>query len=174
MASISEELKDARERRFLLGRICRILTRLESLVNRHRVDVDVRDRQIEFRCMSDEAALEIGVALRIKVELHWVGVYAHREAAVEGDNIVYKFTVFRSRPVRYEDCNVKRQKRRPMSGYRWAKLLFLDDDHATLAEHRYPPEDIKKDDLKKLLWNMAKKTQQDGSKFRSYVFIDPF
>lgn len=174
MPSISEELKDARERRFLLGRICRILSRLEPLANRHNVGVDVHDRQIEFRCLSDEAALEIGAALRLKVELRWVSVYPHEEATVEGDGIVYKFTVFRSRPVRYEDCNVTRQKRKSMSGYKWAKLLFLNDDHATLAEHRYPPHDIKKDELKKLLWGMAKKTQQDGSKFRSYVFIDPF
>lgn len=174
MPSVSKVLKDAREERFLLGRTCRILARIEPLINRHNVDVRLRDRGIEFKCTSDEAALEIGAALRIKVELQWVSVYAHRAAHVECDNLVYEFNVFRSRPVHYDECQVVRQKRKSMSGYRWARLQFLGSEHAILADHRYPPVRIDKEELKRMLWDMAKKTKMDGSKFRSYEFVDAF
>lgn len=174
MSSASEELKDAHERRFLLGRVCRILMRIEPLLNRHNVDVRVRDRGMDFRCLTEEAVMDIGAALHIKVELHWVGVYASKQATAEADGLIYEFQVYMTRPIRYDDCIVKRATRRNQSGWRWAKLMFLGDDHLILAEHSYPAHNMKKDALKKLLWDMAKRTKSDGAKFRTYAFIDPF
>lgn len=147
------------------------MARILPLLNKHSVDVRVgHDSHLEFRCCSDEVALLIANALRLKITLQWVRVYTYKEAAVESDGMIFGFMVHGIRPIRYEDCEIKRA-RKGASGWRKAKLTYLGE--LELADHPYPPHSAKKEDLKRMLWSITLQRQKDG-KFPTYRFISSF
>jgi hypothetical protein len=171
MAAAKDALEQTRRRMFLLGRICRIIARIEPLLTKRSVGVTVGDSRVQFKLNHDQDALDVAAALRLKIDLHWVRVYTYKQAIVETDDLYFEFCVYGIRPIHYEECVVKRAARKNSAGWRKAKLIFGGE--LELSELPYPSHGISRTDLKKTLWRMALKYHADG-KFPTYSFHDPF
>lgn len=121
------------------------------------------DGTLTLSCPSSEKANWAAFLLRLPPPAYsYVGRSAAKEAMLKDGDIKFHFYANDVREIHFKDCYVKRQ-RRSTGHARRAKLFFNDWE---LADVMYPPAYTKAEELKKMLWAVAKQKLECDLRYR--------